>query len=162
MKVKLVALALLALLAGCLHAPPLTTADGAAIQAVAGAWRAAELPALGDCATSIEVRRWRSKQAYVDQCTGPLADVYRAAAEHSAGCTDSESRGILGRDTYILELAPGFEADEGLVQHEALHAFVACSGLGPPEDPYDTGHADRRLWEAVGGASSVQGRALRR
>lgn len=154
--------ALLALaLCACVHGLPPGSADGRAVQAVEGAWRAAGLPGPGSCLDLVEVRRHDSLSRYVDACDGSRPGLYGPAARDSAGCLASAFRGVLGRPGWAVHMAPGYHDDPALVEHELLHALTHCRLRRAYNDPFDAGHSDPRVWEASGGASSVQARARR-
>jgi len=139
--------ALLALtLCACVHGLPPGSADGRAVSATEGAWRAAGLPGPGDCLELVDVVRHKSLQAYVDACDGGRPGMYGDAARDSAGCLTSALRGVLGRRVWLVHVAPGYESDAALIEHELRHALTACHLGRPASDPFDSGHSDQRVW----------------
>lgn len=145
----------LALLSACVHTTPLTPGDRDALDRVRDAWHAAQLGNPGNCGDLIEVRRHETIESYVDACDGLHPGLFGELARVSAGCTTTALRGVRGVQVAIVHVAPTYHADLGLVQHEALHRLSYCA-----YDNSDPAHTDARLWEAAGGASSAQARAL--
>jgi hypothetical protein len=142
---RLAALPALALCA-CVHGLPPGSADAQAVSAVEGAWRASGLPKPGDCLELVEVRRHDSQSSYVDACDGGRPGLYGAAARDSAGCLTSALRGVLGRRVWVVNVAPGYESDAALLEHELRHALTYCHLNRPRSDPFDAQHSDLRVW----------------
>jgi hypothetical protein len=145
---------LLALLCGCVQVAPTSSADRKALDAVRGAWHAAGLTDPGECGERIEVRRHDTIERYVAQCAGLRPGVYAHQARDSAGCLTTALRGALGKQIGVIEVAPGYHNDMGLVQHEWLHRASYCAW-----NDVDATHSRPAVWMAAGGAQSVQARA---
>lgn len=144
----------------CMHDLPPDSPDHQALVDVKSAWDLASLPPLGDCLDRVEVVRHETKTAYVAECEGMSPGAGgRKLAEHSAGCLTYGLRGVLGKQVALINLAPGYHDDMGLVQHECLHHASACALGRRASDPFDSGHRDPRIWSAAGGATSVQARS---
>lgn len=141
-------------LASCVHTATITPGDRDALDRVRDAWHAAELQSPGNCGDLIEVRRHETIESYVDACDGLHPGLFGDSARGSAGCTTTALRGVTGRQVAIVHVAPRARADLGLVQHEALHRLSYCA-LGDA----DRQHSRPAVWEAAGGAASVQARA---
>lgn len=131
------------LLAGC----ALPTAEHephevAAYEAVVEAWAAAGLPEpSNDCHLDLfQVHQARTAAEY------PCGDPAK-----SYGCMTLENYGGPMRPARVPEIyiTPWHHSEPYLIVHELLHGFAICSGLG-------YGHGDPRVWQAAGGASSVQ------
>lgn len=133
---------------GCLHSLPAGSADAEAIRELEAAWGLAELPALGDCLDHIEVRRHDTLKSYVDACDGMHPGLFADAAAKSAGCLTTALRGVMGTQVAVIQVAPAYHADMGLVQHEAAHRAYQCA-FGHT-DPM---HRDPRVWGGVLGRS---------
>lgn len=149
---RLAALLALALCA-CVHGLPPGSPDARAVSAVKGAWAGAELPSAGDCLDRVEVIRHDLRRKFDEACAGFHPGLYRAESAPAGCLTSSPRRG------WLVNLAPGYHADAGAVEHELLHALTHCRLRRPYNDPFDAGHSDPRVWEASGGASSAQSRA---
>jgi hypothetical protein len=141
---KLLTLAGQLLTLACVHSLPPSSPDAEAIRELEAAWGLAGLPALGTCLERIEVRRHDTRESYVDACDGMRPGLFGDAASKSAGCLTTELHGVMGTQVAVIEVAPGYHADMGLVQHEAAHRAYQCA-FGHT-DPL---HRDARVWSGV-------------
>lgn len=151
---RLVVLAL-SLLA-CTRAPELSAEERAAGAAALTAWREAGLPdpTLDRCRIELFTVRHASPARFREDC--------RVEPERAWGCLawDSTSHFVRPWSFPVVVTSPHFPYGMAIVQHELMHALIRCSGVGPSfADPGDHGHRDARIWEAAGGAASVQARA---
>jgi hypothetical protein len=143
-------------LAACAPLPVLTPAESAATDAARAAWLGSAMPAP-------DKRRCQLDRVYVLHAT-PEAFVQHCHAlpTKAAGCLSWTSSRHFFRpfEWPLLVIGPGYVGDQGLIVHEMLHAHVRCAAMGTsPWDPGDRMHANPRVWEAAGGAETVQGRA---
>ncbi len=142
------------LLCSCVHVAPPSSADRKALDDVRGAWQAAGLKDPGECGDFVEVRRHDTLKSYVDACAGRQPGLYAEDARHWAGCVTTAMRGGLSKQIAIIEIAPGYHDDMGLVQHEWLHRAAYCAW-----GDANASHSLPAVWTAAGGAQSVQARA---
>ena len=149
---------MLALLCACsTPAPELQPFERAAGSALADAWTAGGFPAptQNNCDFTRFSVRLDSAQNYGVDC--------RSTPEASAGCTNFSSDGSwFSSPNYpVVVVSPDWKSEPGIIIHELLHARIYCSGSGKTGDPFDVNHADPRFWQAAGGDTSVQSRALK-
>jgi hypothetical protein len=141
-------LALVALLTACPR-PPITHEQRNAFEATDYGWHAAGNPPAGDCLKGARVRVAADLDEMRERC-------YASHGKY-AGCLASYARGVGGhRDGILVMVAPGYEHDYALVVHEALHAIVKCTEMGPQGDPFDAAHSLQSVWQAAGGDKSAQ------
>lgn len=132
-------LALLVLLAACIpRAPELAPHERAMVHAAVQSWAEAGLPPPVHCdlaATSFRV----------GACRLPT----------SAGCT-----AYVGRHPWrvVIMVRSEHVGDDKLLAHELMHAMFACSKADGAFDDRNYRHRDPRVWQDVGGDSSVQAR----
>lgn len=155
MKALLISVA--AITAACTTAAPeLRPEERAAGAALASAWTAGGFPAptRNNCDFSRFSVRLDSAKDYGVDC--------RSTPEASAGCTNFSSDGSwFSSPNYpVVVISPTWKSEPGIIIHELLHARIYCSGSGKPGDPFDVNHSDPRFWQAAGGATSVQAKAL--
>jgi hypothetical protein len=143
---------ILALVTGILSAcarPPITAERRGAFEAIERGWYLAGNPPAGDCLKGARVK-------VADDLDEMHARCYEFHATY-AGCLASYARGIGGRrDGILVMVAPGYEHDLSLIGHEAAHALVKCTEMGPEGDPFDSAHSLPSVWQAAGGAASAQ------
>lgn len=144
----------LALLLEACGFPPLiaSTAERSAGAAALSAWRSSGLqnPMREGCNASDFSIRIADDASYWHLCG--------ADPNTQAGCLNwtSDSRMFNPGLRPLIVVAPWTNASNDLVVHELLHAMLVCSDVDLSGDPQ---HADPRVWQAAGGATSVQARA---
>lgn len=150
---RLVVLAL-SLLA-CTRAPELSAEERAAGAAALTAWREAGLPdpTLDRCRIELFKVRMPSRDAFIMNCG--------TAPELAWACLNWDGSWHFFRPSKwpVVVASPALPYGPAVVVHELMHAMTECSGIGRPSDPGDSRHSDPRVWEAAGGATSVQARA---
>lgn len=146
----------LAASAACTRAPELTADERAAGAAALSAWREIGLPEPTQDRCRIELFQVRhaSPRRFLEDCGVPEGKAW--------GCLQWDTTAHFFRPWSfpVVVTSPHFPYGMAIVQHELMHALIRCSGVGPSfADPGDHGHRDARVWEAAGGAASVQARA---
>lgn len=137
------------------------------VQAAQAGWREAGLPVpptgRGNCAFEGVQLRWAPDMATFANGVGAGGEGCGSA---SAACLQfDESNHFFAPYRYpVIYLRPGFVLlpDSEPVIHEMMHAQWNCAGdaMHPQwTDPANIAHQDPRVWEAIGGATSAQGRA---
>ena len=146
-------------LCACAPLPVLTPAQQAAGPAVRAAWAQKALP---------EPVGWRTfrcdlSRYYVEVLDGEdFTSTCGALPTKAAGCLEWTSSNHFFRPFQWprIIVGPKYAADQGLVVHELLHAYVRCARVGVSVwDQGDYQHTSPRIWKAAGGAGSVQHRA---
>jgi hypothetical protein len=144
--------------AGCARpAPEMQSFERASGSAAMEAWRASGLPEPNK--NRCDMSLWRIKLA--SDAEVPQLCV-AASAERDAGCTSygTTSNFFAWRDYPIVVITSRWHSEPGIIVHELMHALWHCSDMPDEAGLGNTDHRDPRVWEAAGGATSVQARAL--
>ena len=156
-RASLVAVTLLALACCTPATPELKPFERQAGIAALEGWRAAGLPEPNK--NRCDVTHWSVR---LDSAKDFELDCMGATPKSAAGCTNYGSDGSWFRSpTYpVVVISPEWRSEPGIIIHELMHAFWLCSDMPNQLGSGNIDHLDPRVWQAHGGDTSAQGRAL--